>query len=40
MADKKRTPRVKEYISKEETKLIVIELLLLIPFIVFFAILF
>ena len=40
MADKKRTPRAKEYISKEETKLIVIELLLLIPFIVFFAILF
>ena len=40
MADKKRTPRVKESISKTETKLIIIELLLLIPFIVFFAILF
>ena len=40
MAGKKSTPRVKEYISKEETKLIIIELLLLIPFIVCIAIFF
>ena len=40
MAGKKNTPRVKEYISKAETTLIIIELLLLIPFIVFVAIFF